>query len=189
MIGGVVVPVGAGVVVLGGAVVVLVGGLMVVLVGGVLVGGLVVVVVGGVVQVGVVIVSWIKVTAPVPEACSPPRSRPSTVTALPREMLSWARMVPRKVEPAPRVAALPTFQKMLQELAPLTRLTLPVLPVINVDAVWKMKTEFGLFAPSRTSVPDIPNVPDAELYTPPTSFCPASSVGTWVVGPCPAALL
>ena len=50
---------------------------------------------------------------------------------------------------------------------------LPVPPVISVLAVWKMKTEFALFAPSSVSVPDIPKVPDADVYTPATSVCPA----------------
>jgi hypothetical protein len=80
-------------------------------------------------------VSWINVTAPAPDACSPAIKRPSTVTPLPREMSSCAMTVPRNVEPAPRVAALPIFQKMLHDCAPRTRLMLPVPPVINVLAV------------------------------------------------------
>jgi hypothetical protein len=122
-----------------------------------------VVLVTGVVHVGLVIVSWISVTAPAPEACSPPNNRPSTVTPSPSEMVSWARIVPRNVEPVPSVAALPTFQKMLHACAPRIRVTFPVTPVISVEAVWKMKIASGLFSPSRTSVPVIPKVPDAEL--------------------------
>ena len=89
----------------------------------------------GAAHVGRMIVSWISVTAPVPDACSPASSRPMTVTPLPREMLSCAMTVPSSVEPAPRVAALPIFQKMLHACAPRMRLMLPVPPVINVLAV------------------------------------------------------
>jgi hypothetical protein len=59
-------------------------------------------------QAGVVMVSWIRVTAPLPDACSPASSRPSTVTLSATEMSSKARIVPRKIEPDPRVAELPT---------------------------------------------------------------------------------
>ena len=51
--------------------------------------------------------------------------------------------MPRKVEPAPSVADVPTFQKTLHDWADPIRLTFPVEPVINVpvpSAVWKMKT-------------------------------------------------
>ena len=112
--------------------------------------------------VGFVIVSWINVTAPA-FPCSAASSRPLTVTSLPREMLSCARIVPLKFDPAPSVAALPTFQKTLQACAPRMNVTLPVPPVMSVEAVWKMKVASALFSPSRTSVPVMPNVPAAEL--------------------------
>ncbi len=44
----------------------------------------VVVVVGVAAHVGRLIVSWIKVTAPAPDACSPARRRPVTVTLSPK---------------------------------------------------------------------------------------------------------
>ena len=120
----------------------------------------------GAAQVARVIVSLIRVTAPAPEVCSPAISAPSTVTAAPRLIEVCARIVPRKVEPAPSVADVPTFQKTLHDCADLVRLTLPVTAVVNVpvpSAVWKMKTASGSFAPSRTNVPDMAKVPEAEV--------------------------
>jgi hypothetical protein len=50
-------------------------------------------------------------------------TRPSTVTPVVTVISVNARMVPRKVEPVPSVAELPTCQKTLQDWAPLIMLT------------------------------------------------------------------
>ena len=61
------------------------------------------------------IVSLSSVTAPLRAS-----TRPSIVTPVVTVMLVSARMLPRKVEPVPSVAELPTCQKTLHERAPLT---------------------------------------------------------------------
>ena len=55
-----------------------------------------------------------------------------------------ASMFPLKTEFVPRVAELPTCQKTLQALAPLARTIWLPLPVVSVDAMWKMNAAFGL---------------------------------------------
>ena len=75
-------------------------------------------------------------------------------------------IVPRNVEPAPKVADVPTFQNTLQDCAERIKLTFPVPAVISVpvpSAVWKMKTASGSLPASSVNVPVIPNVPEAEL--------------------------
>ncbi len=51
-----------------------------------------------------------------------------------------AMMFPLNTEFVPRVAELPTCQKTLQALAPLARTIWLPLPVVRVDAIWKMNT-------------------------------------------------
>ena len=62
-------------------------------------------------------------------------------------------MLPTNVEPLPSVAELNTCQKTLHSCAPLIRLTTLPEPVMSDELVWKMKTVFGLPAPSSVSVP------------------------------------
>jgi hypothetical protein len=69
-----------------------------------------------------------------------------------------ARMLPLKVELVPRVAELPTCQKMLCAEAPPARTTLLVLKVVSDEAIWKIQTAFAFPWPSRVSVPVIPKV-------------------------------
>ena len=73
-----------------------------------------------------------------------------------------ARMLPLKVELVPRVAELPTCQKMLCAWAPPARTTELLLKVVSDEAIWKIQTEFALPWPSRVRVPVIPNV-DVDL--------------------------
>ena len=77
-------------------------------------------------------------------------------------MLVNAMMVPRKVEPVPSVAELPTCQKTLQDWAPLIRLTWLADAVVSVEAAWKTKVAFGSPPPSSVSVPVSP-IEEAEL--------------------------
>ena len=87
-----------------------------------------------------------RVTAPVRA-----RSRPSTVAVEFAVIDASAMIVPAKVDPDPRVAELPTFQKTLQWLAPPINETALADAVIKVLAAWKMNTE--LASPFNVTVP------------------------------------
>ena len=50
-------------------------------------------------------------------------------------------MLPRKTEPLPSVAELPTCQNTLHSCAPLISVTVLAESVMSVELVWKMKTE------------------------------------------------
>src|SRR4029079_4431475 len=88
----------------------------------------VVVVPGAVAQVGLVMVLVSSVTAPFRAS-----TRPSTVAPVVRVMLVRARIVPRKLEPVPRVAELPTCQNTLQDWAPPVRLIWLADAVVRVE--------------------------------------------------------
>jgi hypothetical protein len=103
---------------------------------------------GATAQVGLVKVSSSNVTAPVRA-----RARPWTVTLVVTVIEVRARMFPTKTELVPSVAELPTCQKTLHSWAPLISVTVLPDPVVSVELVWKMKTELGSPAPSRTSGP------------------------------------
>jgi len=117
----------------------------------------VVVVVGGDAHGGTVMVLVSNVTAPFRASTAP-----STVAPVVSVMDVNAMTVPRREEPVPSVAELPTCQKTWQASAPLTRVTLLELAVTSVLAIWKMKTASGSPAASSVSVPVIPNVPSSE---------------------------
>lgn len=108
-------------------------------------------------QVVLVTVLVSRVTAPLRA-----RTRPFTVAPVVRVIEVRAKIFPLKAEPVPRVAELPTCQKMLQAWAPLTSATTLLLAVIRVEAVLKTKTASVLFWASRVSVPVMPKVPEAE---------------------------
>jgi hypothetical protein len=145
---------------LGAAAVVLVEAAVVVAGGGttgVVAGAVVAVVATGAAHDDLVIVSVSSVTAPFRAS-----TRPSIVTPVVTVMLVSARIVPRKVEPVPSVAELPTCQKTLQDWAPLIRFTELADAVVSVDPAWKTKTAFGLPPPSSVSAPLNP-IAEAEL--------------------------
>ena len=135
VVGPAVVVVGPPVVVVGAAVVVVVG-------------------IGPSAQLGSVNTSLSSVTAPLRAS-----ARPWTVTPLFTVIEVRARMLPTNVEPVPSVAELPTCQKTLHSWAPLISETVLDEPVMSDESVWKMKTEFGSPAPSRTSGPVRPRAP------------------------------
>jgi hypothetical protein len=110
--------------------------------------GSVVVELGGVSQSGVVKVLSSRLTCPLRAS-----ARPMTSVPVVTEMEVSAMIVPTKSELVPSVAELPTCQKTWQAWAPLTMSTSLAEAVIRVEAIWKMKTEFGLPWPSRVSVP------------------------------------
>jgi hypothetical protein len=79
------------------------------------------------------------VTAPVRA-----KARPSSATPVVSVIEAWAMMVPWKIEFVPRVAELPTCQKMLAACAPPINLIWLVLAVVSVLPIWKTKTLFTL---------------------------------------------
>src|SRR5579864_129234 len=89
-------------------------------------------------QVQPVMTSVSNVTAPFRASALPSRSTPVVIV-----IEVSARMFPLKTELVPKVAELPTCQKTLQALAPLVRTTWLPLPVVSVDAIWKMNTASG----------------------------------------------
>jgi hypothetical protein len=85
-------------------------------------------------------------------------SRPATDAPAPALTEVRARMVPRKVEPVPSVAELPTCQKTLHGEEPLTRFTRLEDAVVRVDAAWNRKTALGSPCASSVSVPVTPKL-------------------------------
>jgi hypothetical protein len=146
--------------------------------------GLVVVVVAAAAQMPFVMVLVSSVTAPLRA-----KSCPCTVAPVFAVIDVKAKMCPTKWEFVPRVAELPTFQKVRQYRAPLMRFTLLFDAVMSVDAVWNTKTALGSPWASRVRVPVIWKVPSAESYTPALKVVPPSSVGMVVTGVLPAASL
>jgi hypothetical protein len=134
----------------------------VVVVAGAVVAGAVVVAGGAVVAAGaahvdLVIVFVSSVTAPLRA-----RTRPSTVAPVVSVMLCSARMVPRKLDPVPSVAELPTCQKTLQACAPFVKLTTLPDAVVSVEPAWNTNTALALPPPSSVSAPVRP-IEEAEL--------------------------
>src|ERR1700722_2473932 len=103
-------------------------------------------------QAGAVMVSLSRVTAPLLASMLP-----AIVSPVVTVIEARARMLPAKVEPVPSVAELPTCQKTLQAWAPLMRLMALAEAVVSVEPIWKMKTAFWLFCPSRVTVPLTPS--------------------------------
>lgn len=94
-----------------------------------------------------------------------------------------ATMLPAKLVPVPKVAELPTCQKTLDAVAPLTSNTFELLAVIRVLPIWKMKTPL----PLRVRFP-VKKAEEAKQYTPgvrvrPPRSCPVKLV----LHACPAA--
>jgi hypothetical protein len=61
-----------------------------------------------------------------------------------------ASMFPENAEVVPRVAELPTCQKMLEAWAPLMRTTLLLVAVVSVLPIWKINWP----APLRVTIPE-----------------------------------
>jgi hypothetical protein len=127
----------------------------------VLVVAVVAVVAGGVAVVAVVVaaaahvpglftVSWMNVTSALRA-----RSLPSTVMLSVSVICVSARIVPTNVLPEFWRKAELTFQKTLQGLAPLMKLTEPPAATVRSLPARKMKTEFGSPPPSRVTEPVI----------------------------------
>ena len=84
-------------------------------------------------------VSLSNVTAPFRASALPSKFTPVVIV-----IDVSAMMFPANTEFVPSVAELPTCQKTLQARAPLARIMWLSLPVMSVDAIWKMNTAFGL---------------------------------------------
>jgi len=85
-------------------------------------------------------------------------------------------MVPTKRVLVPKVAELPTLQKMLQLLAPLTSATALPDPVVSVSDARTINTAAGSPCASNVTVPESWSA--APSYTPGMSVRPASSVSS-----------
>src|ERR1043166_9381817 len=114
--------------------------------------------VADVVDVGTVIELESKVTAPFLA-----NSLPATPAPVVTVMDVKARMFPLKTEVVPRVAELPTCQKMLAALAPPLRITWRPVVVVSVDAIWKIQTAFESPWASRVRSPDDISSEDVDL--------------------------
>jgi len=90
---------------------------------------------------------------------------------------AWAIMVPTKIEFVPRVAELPTCQNTLLGETPPVRTTCVVDRVVNVEPIWKTKTELEF--PVRVRIPPTDKIPvELEvLYVPSASVRPVRSPG------------
>src|ERR1041385_8859959 len=75
-------------------------------------------------------------------------------------------MVPLKTEVVPRVAELPTCQKIFEAFAPPLRITWRPDVVVSVEAIWKIQTAFAFpWASSVRSPEEISSV-EVDLYRP-----------------------
>jgi hypothetical protein len=88
--------------------------------------------------VGILPASPLNVTAPVWAS-----ALPSIVELAFIVMDAYAIMVPLKFEDVPRVAELPTCQKMFLACAPPIKMTSRPTPTVSVLAIWKTQTSFG----------------------------------------------
>jgi hypothetical protein len=109
------------------------------------------------VAVGVAVAAdqpWLEIELPI-RVTAPLRARslPTTLAPSLRVMLSSARIFPANAVPDPRVAELPTCQKMLPWLQPLIGVMDAPLAVVSVLPILKMKTALESPWPSRTSIP------------------------------------
>ena len=100
------------------------------------------------VQDGRATVSVSRVTAPLRA-----NRRPSMVTPVLTVILVSARIDPRKTDPTPSVAELPTCQKTLHDWVPFTNWTTLDDAVMSVEPAWKTNTAAGSPPASRVNVP------------------------------------
>ena len=94
------------------------------------------------------------VFASIVTAATRAKARPSSVAPV-ASVMDWSAMiVPLNTEVVPKVAELPTCQKMFEALAPPLRMTCRPEVVVKVDAIWKMKTAFALPCASSVRSPE-----------------------------------
>ena len=97
---------------------------------------------------------------------------PSTVAPVFSVMDCIARTVPLKTLVVPKVAELPTCQKMLEAKASPLKMTLRPDVVVRVVAIWIIKTAFALPFASNVRSPDEIASDDVDLYKPGVSVRP-----------------
>src|SRR3970282_1762334 len=90
-------------------------------------------------------------------------------------------IVPLMLEVVPRVAEVPTCQKMFETWAPPARITWRPAVVVNVDAIWKMNAALASPWASKVRSPEDIARLDVDLYRPgvrvrPPKF-PATAMG------------
>ena len=88
---------------------------------------------------------------------------PSSVAPVLKVMDCIAITVPLKTEVVPKVAELPTCQKMLDASAPPLKITLRPDVVVSVVAIWMMKTAFTSPFASNVRSPDDTAREEADL--------------------------
>src|ERR1051325_9369455 len=93
-------------------------------------------------------------------------------------------IVPLKLEVVPRVADVPTCQKMLEALAPPLNVTWRPAVGVRVAAIWKMQTAFAFPCASSPRSPEEISSEPVDLYKPgarvwPPRF-PATVIGARV---------
>jgi len=79
---------------------------------------------------------------------------PSSVAPVLNVMDCITKTVPLKTEVVPKVAELPTCQKMLEANAPPVRITLRPDVVVSEDAIFIIKTAFEIPFASKVRSPD-----------------------------------
>ena len=82
------------------------------------------------------------------------RARPSNAAPVLKVMATWAMTIPLNTVVEPKVAELPTCQKIFSGLAPPARITLRPLAVVRVEAIWKTQTALELPSASRVRSPE-----------------------------------
>src|SRR5438477_537598 len=108
----------------------------------------------------VIVLDW-TVTAPEALPPAPANNLPLTMAPLFTVMETAARIFPLKTLVVPKVAELPTCQKMFFAWAPPLKTMLVAGSVVSVEAILKMKTAFALPWPSRVKIPwgPVPEIP------------------------------
>ena len=91
---------------------------------------------------------------------------PSSDAPVLKEMDCMAMTVPLKTEVVPKVAELPTCQKIFEAMAFPLRITFRPEVVVSVEAIWKMKTAFGFPFASRVRSPEEMAREEVDLYSP-----------------------
>lgn len=97
---------------------------------------------------------------------------PSTVAPVFNVMDCMARTVPLNTVVVPKVAELPTCQKILEAKAPPLKITLRPDVVVRVVAIWMIKIAAELPFASNVRSPDEMASDEVDLYNPGVSVSP-----------------
>jgi len=100
------------------------------------------------------------------------KALPSMLAPVSKVIDCIAITVPLKTEVVPKVAELPTCQKMFDADAPPLRITLRPDVVVSVDAICIIKTAFAFPFASKVKSPDEMASDEVDLYKPGVSVSP-----------------